>query len=147
VAKKPRDDRRSRSRPNDDENVGERAADVGSDDGSEFLRFYDEALPHVYGYLARRCGTTAVAEDLCAETFLAAVDAVRGPAALRVSVPWAVGVARHKLVDHWRRQARDQRRFEVLAGASPGPADPEFDPAAIDARRVLDDSSPSTGRH
>jgi RNA polymerase sigma-70 factor, ECF subfamily len=122
--------------------VGNHAADVASDEASDFLRFYDEALPHVFGYLARRCGTTAVAEDLCAETFLAAVDAVRSPAPPPVSVAWAIGVARHKLVDHWRRQARDERRFEVLSGVAPGPADPEFDPDAVDARRVLDDLIP-----
>ena len=39
---------------------------------------YDEALPQVYGYLLARCGQQVVAEDLTAETFLAAVDAVRG---------------------------------------------------------------------
>jgi RNA polymerase sigma-70 factor, ECF subfamily len=107
-----------------------------------FLRFYDQALPHVYGYLARRCGTTALAEDLCAETFLAAVDAVRGPAPPEPSVPWAMTVARHKLVDHWRRRARDERRFEMLAGTRPEPAEVDFDPARVDARRTLDELLP-----
>lgn len=112
------------------------------DRGSDFLRFYDEALPHVYGYLARRCGATAVAEDLCAETFLAAVDAVRGPAPPTVSVAWAIGVARHKLIDHWRRQARDERRFEMLAGSAGEPADDGFDPAVVDAQRILESLIP-----
>ena len=31
---------------------------------SAFLHLYDEALPHVYGYLVRRCGSAATAEDL-----------------------------------------------------------------------------------
>ena len=124
--------------PDDDEHVGGRATDVEEDQGSGFLHFYDEALPHVYGYLARRCGPAAVAEDLCAETFLAAVDAVRGPAPPAVSVPWAIGVARHKLLDHWRRQARDERRFEMLAGSVGDPPEVGFDPAAVDAQLVLD---------
>jgi RNA polymerase sigma-70 factor (ECF subfamily) len=38
---------------------------------------YDGALPHVYGYLLARCGSATVAEDLTAETFLAAVAATR----------------------------------------------------------------------
>ncbi len=38
---------------------------------------YDRALPEVYGYLAARCGSASVAEDLTSETFLAAVNAVR----------------------------------------------------------------------
>lgn len=49
------------------------------------LDLYDRALPQVYGYLLSRCGRPALAEDLTAETFLAAVDAVQradAPAAL-----------------------------------------------------------------
>jgi RNA polymerase sigma-70 factor (ECF subfamily) len=73
------------------------------------LDLYDEALPQVYGYLASRCGSAAVAEDLTSETFLAAVDAVRRGAVPDLTVAWLVGVARHKLVDHWRRRAREDR--------------------------------------
>ena len=87
-----------------------------------------------------------MAEDLCAETFLAAVDAVRGPAPPALSVPWAIGVARHKLLDHWRRQARDERRFEMLAGSATDPAEDRFNPDALDAERSPIDSSHSTGR-
>jgi RNA polymerase sigma-70 factor, ECF subfamily len=87
------------------------------DDRLGFLSFYDDALPHVYGYLSARCGNRDLAEDLTAETFLAAVDAVRKGGPQPMSRAWVLGVARHKLVDHWRRQARDERRFELLAGA------------------------------
>lgn len=44
----------------------------GSD---QVLAIYRLALPRVYGYLLPRCGDTALAEDLTAETFLAAVAA------------------------------------------------------------------------
>ncbi len=136
--------RRRRFRPPDDyEGVGEDAVGLAEDPTSGFLDFYDEALPHVYGYLVRRCGSSAEAEDLCSETFLAAVDAVRGPDPPGVNVPWAIGVARHKLVDHWRRQARDERRLEALAGAGPaGPPPGELDLDALEARRVLADLIP-----
>ncbi|MGH9006253.1 MAG: RNA polymerase sigma factor [Acidimicrobiales bacterium] len=103
-------------------------------DHQSFLDFYDDALPHVYGYLARRCGPQAVVEDLTAETFLAAVDAARRPGAPAVSVPWVIGVARHKLVDHWRGQARGERRLAALADEEPSLADP-WD-AELDAMRV-----------
>jgi RNA polymerase sigma-70 factor (ECF subfamily) len=73
------------------------------------LDLYDEAVSMVYGYLLSRCGHVGLAEDLTAETFLAAVDAVRREDPPPLSVPWLVGVARHKLADHWRRQAREQR--------------------------------------
>jgi RNA polymerase sigma-70 factor, ECF subfamily len=80
------------------------------------LAFYDSALPSVYGYLHARCGRKdALAEDLTAETFLAAVDAVRGGDPPALNMPWIIGVARHKLVDHWRRQAREERNLRAVA--------------------------------
>ena len=79
---------------------------------SALLQLYDEALPHVYGYLVRRCDSPATAEDLTAETFLAAVNASR--TGHEVNVPWLIGTARHKLVDHWRRAGRNQQLLEEL---------------------------------
>ena len=48
-------------------------AAVRPEPGPALLALYDEALPQVYGYLIARCGRRALAEDLTAETFLAAV--------------------------------------------------------------------------
>jgi RNA polymerase sigma-70 factor, ECF subfamily len=76
------------------------------------IELYDQALPDVYGYLVSRCGSAAVAEDLTSETFLAAVDAVRRGTVADLTVAWLIGVARHKLVDHWRRQGREDRVAE-----------------------------------
>jgi RNA polymerase sigma-70 factor (ECF subfamily) len=73
------------------------------------VAIYQVALPQVYGYLLLRCRDAAVAEDLTAETFMAAVAACRKSNPPEVTVAWLVGVARHKLVDHWRRLAREQR--------------------------------------
>jgi len=70
---------------------------------------YHVALPQVYGYLLPRCGGVALAEDLTAETFLAAVRAIRGGQVEDVTVGWLICVARHKLVDHRRREARERR--------------------------------------
>jgi RNA polymerase sigma-70 factor (ECF subfamily) len=114
------------------------AAGAPGDLGSGFLAFYDDALPHVYGYLAARCRTRAVAEDLTTETFLAAIDAVRRDDPPPVSVRWIIGVARHKLADHWRREARQQRHLHELVDEAGG-ADPwEEKVDAIAARRALD---------
>jgi RNA polymerase sigma-70 factor (ECF subfamily) len=87
------------------------------------LAVYDRALPIVYGYLLSRCGQVAIAEDLTAETFLAAAEAVGREQPPPVSVPWIVGVARHKLVDHWRREFREQRSLRAVADDAP-PEDP-----------------------
>lgn len=81
-----------------------------TDQRRTLIDLYDRALPDVYGYLASRCGSAAIAEDLTSETFLAAVDAVRRGTVPELTVAWLIGVARHKLVDHWRRQGREQER-------------------------------------
>jgi RNA polymerase sigma-70 factor, ECF subfamily len=86
------------------------------------VAIYSAALSRVYGYLLPRCGSTAVAEDLTAETFLAAVTASHEGNLAEVNVGWLVGVARHKLVDYWRRLEREQRTLE--ATEPPPPEDP-----------------------
>ena len=58
----------------------------------------------VYGYFVRRCGDRSTAEDLTSETFLAAMDAARKSDPPPIAVPWLLGVARHKLADHYRRR-------------------------------------------
>jgi RNA polymerase sigma-70 factor (ECF subfamily) len=35
-----------------------------------------------------------------------------------------VGIARHKLVDHWRRVAREERKLEAVANLEPTSTDP-----------------------
>jgi RNA polymerase sigma-70 factor (ECF subfamily) len=110
---------------------------VRPDPAFGLLRLYDDALPHVYGYLLARCGDRNLAEDLTAESFLAAVQATRKPGAADPSIPWLIGVARHKLADHWRRAEREQRGLRLLE--EPAPADDPWD-AAVDrlrAREVL----------
>lgn len=83
------------------------------DRGLALLELYDDALPHVYGYLRARCDSQPLAEDLTAETFLAAVAAVRRTPPPQLSTAWLVGTARHKLVDHWRRAAREERGLRL----------------------------------
>jgi RNA polymerase sigma-70 factor (ECF subfamily) len=107
-----------------------------ADPGMQLLGLYDAALPQVYGYLLPRCGNTALAEDLTAESFLAAVAAVRKPDAPALSIPWLIGVARHKLVDHWRRQEREERNLQ-LAFDSETDADDPWD-ERVDALRARD---------
>jgi RNA polymerase sigma-70 factor, ECF subfamily len=97
-----------------------------SDQGPALLALYDSALPEVYGYLLRRCDGTTVAEDITAETFLAAVTAVQKGTVPRLTTAWLIGVARHKLVDHWRRQARDERNLRAVAD-EPAPEDDPWD--------------------
>jgi RNA polymerase sigma-70 factor (ECF subfamily) len=104
--------------------------------GHQLLALYDQALPEVYGYLLDRCGDVTTAEDLTSETFLAAV---RSADAALISIPWMIGVARHRLADHWRRRARDDRLVAELA-VDPDIDDPMDDPwdARLTSMRAVD---------
>ncbi len=93
-----------------------------ADAGSRLLGVYDRALPQVYGYLRARVPTEAVAEDLTAETFLAAVGATRKVPPPDITVAWLIAVARNKLVDHWRRGAREERSLRLAEDAGDGGA-------------------------
>jgi RNA polymerase sigma-70 factor (ECF subfamily) len=111
---------------------------VRPDPGFALLELYDVALPEVYGYLLPRCGQRALAEDLTEETFVAALAACQRPAPPDLSVPWLIGVARHKLVDHWRRVAREERGLRAVAGQRTEPNDPWDERLdALVARQVL----------
>lgn len=90
------------------------------------VAIYHVALPQVYGYLLPRCGSVVVAEDLTAETFMAAVAGVKRGQVREVTVGWLIGVARHKLVDHWRRMGREQRGLAAVGG-DPEDADDPWD--------------------
>lgn len=90
-------------------------------DNLAFRAWYERSLPRVYAYLLHRCGRDAeLAEELTQQAF---VEAVRGRARFRGQsdpVTWVVGIARNKLVDHFRRAERDQRRHAALVAREIG---------------------------
>jgi RNA polymerase sigma-70 factor (ECF subfamily) len=70
---------------------------------------------------------------------VAAVHAVRKPGAPDPSIPWLIGVARHKLADHWRRIEREQRGLRLLDREPADVEDPwETVVDRLRAREVLD---------
>lgn len=61
----------------------------------------------LYRFALARVGHQDVAEDLVQETFLAALQGTyreNGPAAER---RWMIGIMKHKIVDHFRRKAKE----------------------------------------
>ena len=112
---------RKRRAPSDSMDMGTAEQPPSTD---PVVAIYRTALPQVYGYLLPRCGSASLAEDLASETFLAAVSASRQGSLAEVSVAWLVGVARHKLVDHWRRLEREQRSLASTAAVEPEAEDP-----------------------
>ncbi len=104
--------------------------------GAALLALYDRVLPEVYGYLVSRCGDRALAEDLTSDTFLAAISA---PTSAPRTVGWLIGIARHKLADHWRWAARQERLLNAVAAVGVDEADPwKVHLDVLAARAVLD---------
>ena len=95
---------------------------VSVEDG-QLLEVFDRALAEVYGYLQTRCRVKSLAEDLTSETFLGALDSIRRGYTGQVTVAWLIGIARHKLADHWRREEREQRHLAAVASEPIGPGD------------------------
>lgn len=78
---------------------------------AEFRAFYDLVLPRVYGYLVPRCGgDRTIAEELTQETFVAAIRDPHSFDGRADPTTWLIGIARHKLLDHYRRREREERR-------------------------------------
>jgi RNA polymerase sigma-70 factor, ECF subfamily len=83
-----------------------------------FREWYERSLPRVYGYLFNRCGRNAhMAEELTQETFVEAVGSRRD--ASDQPVAWLIGIARHRLLDHFRKLERRERGFLRLVAAKP----------------------------
>ncbi len=118
--------RASRSEAGPTGRATDAAAEFHSTLASEaaFRVWYEEALPRVYGYLFERTGRVrSVAEELTQETF---VDLVRSAGRFdgrSDPMTWAIAIARHKLADHFRRLAREERRRLSLVRDAVGASD------------------------
>jgi RNA polymerase sigma-70 factor (ECF subfamily) len=80
-------------------------------DERRFRPWYDVAARRVYAYLFGRCGgDVTLAEELTQLTFMDALrhrDSYDGRAD---SITWLIAIARNRLLDHLRRQEREERR-------------------------------------
>lgn len=76
-------------------------------DASAFAELYDFYLPRIYGFIARRVGERAVAEDLTATTFERALGSIRrGDFRNESFGGWLYRVASNAIVDHVRQGRR-----------------------------------------
>jgi RNA polymerase sigma-70 factor, ECF subfamily len=98
----------------------ELVAKVLRKDRKATAEFVERCADPVYAYVRRRLiPNTDLVEDLVQEIFLAAwegLDTFRGEASLR---SWMLGIARHKVEDHYRRRLRElpfEEEGEVARG-------------------------------
>ena len=94
--------------------MGSAAERDGGELDSGLAAFYDNSVRDVYRYFHRAtAGDRRLTEDLTQETFMACVRATRDGQPDATTMPWLMGVARHKLIDHYRRRGRDERKLSL----------------------------------
>jgi RNA polymerase sigma-70 factor (ECF subfamily) len=86
-----------------------------------FTALFDEHVAEVYRFVHSRCRDQAMAEDVTQDTFLTAVRTVDDPA--EVTVGWLVRVARNRLLDIVRRQARYSGKLRLVGCTDQAPND------------------------
>lgn len=119
-----------------------RKADFASVFATEaaFREWYDAAAPRVYAYLHGRCGgDSALAEELTQQTFVSAIRSRDGFDGRSDSMTWIITIARSRLVDHYRRLAREERRhLRVIVGEIPGATGASGSPwLEVDTRELV----------
>jgi RNA polymerase sigma-70 factor, ECF subfamily len=107
-----------------------------ADDVETFVAAYRATLPAVFGYLMRATGgDRPLAEDVCADAYLDALAAWRDGRAPSLQTAWFTGIARHKLIDAFRRAEREQRKLALVHAGEPDEAPDDF--AAVDRAELL----------
>jgi RNA polymerase sigma-70 factor (ECF subfamily) len=120
--------------------ITEGRSDLGAVFADElaFRAWYERSLPRVYAYLFHRCGRNPeLAEELTQQAFVEAVRSRRRFRGQSDATTWVVSIARHRLLDHFRRSERDARRLRALTArelgrAGSGMASPSAEPDEID---------------
>ena len=106
---------------------------------ARFLDLYERVFQEVYSYVASRLSDRGAAEDVTQEVFVIGARHVAGGG--DVNVAWLKTVARNKVIDHWRAQAREDRNLALVCSApvvdGTKPADAER------VTRVLADLNPT----
>ncbi len=95
----------------------------------QFSQAWAAALPAVAGYVGAVVGDRHATDDLVQEAALAAFRAYASYAPERPFTAWALGIAKHKVHDHWRRLAQGRQV----------PADPALIDALADCAVEMDE--------
>lgn len=107
-------------------------------DGSEeaLAETYRRWSPMVFTVALRSTGNRADAEDITQQVYVAAW---RGRHTLRPSdsafPAWLIGIAKHRVADHYQLRSRARRDIAAVASSTPSPVEPGADVAVAD--RVL----------
>lgn len=114
--------------PHHDDLADRDLVQLAREDHAAFDTLYRRHVTAVYRYCYTRTNTAADAEDVTAQTFLAALEALDGYSGRGPFLGWLFGIARHKCTDFHRSQR--------------GQVDAEWETAAA-AVGALDEGNPT----
>ncbi|MDX6554178.1 MAG: hypothetical protein QOD86_373 [Miltoncostaeaceae bacterium] len=110
------------------------AAAEGAGSRPDFSTAAEAHLDDVYRYLIHMTGNRDLAEDLTADTFERALRAwgryrpSEGP-----MLSWLLGIARHRALDHFRRERRRRDRDARYGAVQPRSSEPPDLPGGLSA--------------
>jgi RNA polymerase sigma-70 factor, ECF subfamily len=90
-------------------------------DVDAFAELYRRHLERVYRYTLARLGSVEVAEELTAQTFLAAFEGIGTYRGQSVFIAWLLTIARNKVADYYRRRRETVPLDVVTHVAHPDP--------------------------
>ena len=79
-------------------------------DAAAFEVLYARHRTRLYRYLAHQCGDARLAEELYQDIWLRVVNARADYEVSAKFTTWLFRIAHHRLIDHYRRYAREQLR-------------------------------------
>lgn len=92
----------------------EELASHAPNEKAAFSELYHRHFPRVYRYHLARMGDRADAEDLTAQTFLAALEGIRTYRGTGPFAAWLMGIAHNQMAMHYRRRKNETALDEGL---------------------------------
>lgn len=86
---------------------------------AKLVALFDAEFDSVFRFVLARSGDRAVAEDVTAETFLAAANGLVSGSEESIGRPWLFVVARRRLIDYWRKAERERNRLARILELDP----------------------------
>jgi RNA polymerase sigma-70 factor, ECF subfamily len=105
-------------------------------DPAAFAELYRRHLNRVYRFALARLGDVHQAQDLTAQTFLAALEGIAGYRGQGAFAAWLLTIARHKLADHFRRSRATLSLEAAIQVVAPGPPPEQLVVARLQLEQV-----------
>jgi RNA polymerase sigma-70 factor (ECF subfamily) len=106
-------------------------------DSAAFAELYRRHVDHIYRYLLMRTGNVDDAQDLTAQTFIAALESIASYEPRALFRLWLLGIARHKLGDFFRKARRTLPLDAAESVPHPDPLPDEIVGQSIQVERVV----------